>query len=130
MDSKELYDGTDYTPSICDEESFGTGLNRVHEMDVIWAVLAWMSILASKNTDSIKPLVTIEVVVQEHWAKYGRSYYCRWDFEGMESKGTNTMVDKMRAETVITNTGRTVNCYPISTADDFTYVNPVDGSVT
>eukprot|EP00550_Attheya_septentrionalis_P006652 CAMPEP_0198294146 /NCGR_PEP_ID=MMETSP1449-20131203/21071_1 /TAXON_ID=420275 /ORGANISM="Attheya septentrionalis, Strain CCMP2084" /LENGTH=1060 /DNA_ID=CAMNT_0043994017 /DNA_START=92 /DNA_END=3274 /DNA_ORIENTATION=+ len=129
MDSKELYDGTDYTPFICGEESFGTGSNHVREKDGIWAVLAWMSILASKNTDSTKPLVTIEDVVREHWAKYGRNYYCRWDFEGMEAKGANAMVDKMRAETAI-NTGRTVGSYTISTADDFTYVDPVDGSVT
>jgi phosphoglucomutase len=129
MDSKELYNGKDYTPFICGEESFGTGSNHVREKDGIWAVLAWLQILASVNTDASKPLVTVEDIVTSHWAKYGRNYYCRWDFEGMESAGANAMMDKMRADSA-SNTGRVVGSYTIGTADDFMYVDPVDGSVT
>ena len=128
MDSKVLYGGKDYTPFICGEESFGTGSNHIREKDGIWAVLAWLSILASENEDASKPLVTVEDIVKKHWAKYGRNYYCRWDFEGVESVGANAMMDKMRAETT-SNTGRTMGKYTIATADDFTYVDPVDGSV-
>lgn len=128
MDSKALFGGKDYTPFICGEESFGTGSNHVREKDGIWAVLAWLSILASENTDSSKPLVTVEDIVTKHWTKYGRNYYCRWDFEGVEKSGANAMMEKMRAETK-TNTGRVVGKYTIATADDFTYVDPVDGSV-
>lgn len=128
MDSKVLYGGKDYTPFICGEESFGTGSNHIREKDGIWAVLAWLSILASENKDSSKPLVTVEDIVKKHWAKYGRNYYCRWDFEGVESVGANAMMDKMRADTVA-NAGRTMGKYTIATADDFTYVDPVDGSI-
>mmetsp|Transcript_14888 Transcript_14888/g.22566 ORF Transcript_14888/g.22566 Transcript_14888/m.22566 type:complete len:512 (+) Transcript_14888:88-1623(+) len=128
MDSKDIYKGKDYTPFICGEESFGTGSNHVREKDGIWAVLAWLSILASENTDASKPLVTVEEIVTKHWAKYGRNYYCRWDFEGMDKAGATAMMDKMRSETA-TNTGKTVGSYTIATADDFTYVDPVDGSV-
>lgn len=128
MDSKALYGGKDYTPFICGEESFGTGSNHVREKDGIWAVLAWLSILASENTDATKPLVTVEDIVIKHWTKYGRNYYCRWDFEGVEKVGANAMMDKMRAETAA-NTGKVVGKYTIATADDFTYVDPVDGSV-
>merc|ERR1712038_2245628 len=128
MDSKAIYGGTEYTPFICGEESFGTGSNHVREKDGIWAVLAWLSILASENTDSTKPLVTVEDIVTKHWAKYGRNYYCRWDFEGMDKAGATAMMDKMRADTAA-NTGRVVGPYTIATADDFTYVDPVDGSV-
>jgi phosphoglucomutase len=128
MDSKALFGGKDYTPFICGEESFGTGSNHIREKDGIWAVLAWLSILASENTDSSKPLVTVEDIVTKHWGKYGRNYYCRWDFEGAESKGANAMMDKMRGETEA-NTGKVVGKYTIATADDFTYVDPVDGSV-
>jgi phosphoglucomutase len=128
MDSKVLYGGKDYTPFICGEESFGTGSNHIREKDGIWAVMAWLSILASENKDSSKPLVTVEDIVKKHWAKYGRNYYCRWDFEGVESVGANAMMDKMRANTT-SNTGRTLGKYTIATADDFTYVDPVDGSV-
>ena len=128
MDSKALFGGKDYTPFICGEESFGTGSNHIREKDGIWAVLAWLSILASENTDSSKPLVTVEDIVTKHWGKYGRNYYCRWDFEGAESAGANAMINKMRGETEA-NTGKVVGKYTIATADDFTYVDPVDGSV-
>lgn len=128
MDSKAIFKGKDYTPFICGEESFGTGSDHVREKDGIWAVLAWLNILASRNPDDSKPLVTVEDIVKEHWAKYGRNYYCRWDFEGMDAKGANAMMDKMRADAA-SNTGRTVGSYTIATADDFRYVDPVDGSV-
>lgn len=128
MDSKELYGGTDYTPFICGEESFGTGSDHVREKDGIWAVLAWLSILAAANPDASKPLVTVQNIVEKHWAKYGRNYYSRWDFENMDKVKATAMMDKMRADTAA-NTGKTAGKYKIATADDFTYVDPVDGSV-
>ena len=129
MDSKELYNGTEYTPFICGEESFGTGSNHVREKDGIWAVLAWLQILAEANPSASAPLVTVEDIVTQHWAKYGRNYYARWDFENMDKDKCNAMVNKMRAETAA-NTGRTVGSYTIAMSDDFTYVDPVDGSVS
>merc|ERR1712176_1244721 len=128
MDSKDIYKGKDYTPFICGEESFGTGSNHIREKDGIWAVLAWLSILASVNPDASKPLVTVEDIVKEHWAKYGRHYYCRLDFEGVDKVSATAMMDKMRSETS-TNQGRVMGKYTIATADDFTYNDPVDGSV-
>lgn len=128
MDSKVIFKGKDYTPFICGEESFGTGSDHVREKDGIWAVLAWLNILAAKNPDASKSLVTVEDIVKQHWAKYGRNYYCRWDFEGVDKVSATAMMDKMRAETA-KNTGRTVGSYTISTADDFKYTDPVDGSV-
>lgn len=128
MDSKALYGQKDYTPFICGEESFGTGSNHVREKDGIWAVLAWLSILASENTDPTKPLVTVEDIVTRHWKSYGRNYYCRWDFEGVDKVKATAMMDKMRSE-ITKNTNRTVGKYTISTADDFVYTDPVDGSV-
>lgn len=128
MDSKDLYDGKDYTPFICGEESFGTGSNHIREKDGIWAVLAWLSILASENVDASKPLVTVEDIVTRHWKSYGRNYYCRWDFEGVDKVKATAMMDQMRAETT-TNTNRTIGKYTIATADDFVYTDPVDDSV-
>ena len=87
-----------------------------------------MNILAAHNTDSSKPLVTVEDIVKTHWSKYGRNYYCRWDFEGMDKEGATKMVEKMRADAAA-NTGKVVGSYTIATADDFRYVDPVDGSV-
>jgi phosphoglucomutase len=128
MDSKVLFKGKDYTPFICGEESFGTGSDQVREKDGIWAVLAWLSILAANNPDASKPLVTVEDIVTRHWKKYGRNYYCRWDFEGVDKVQATAMMDKMRADSE-SNTGKTVGSYTIATADDFKYVDPVDGSV-
>lgn len=71
--------------SICGEESFGTGSSHVREKDGVWAVLCWLQILAAKNTDKSKPLVTVEQIVREHWAEYGRNYYQRYDYEGVDT---------------------------------------------
>lgn len=129
MDSKELFNGTEYTPFICGEESFGTGSDHVREKDGIWAVLAWLSILAHNNPSPAQPLTTVQDIVEKHWTKYGRNYYSRWDFEGVAADKANAMMDKMRAETD-KNTNRTVGTYTIGKSDDFTYFDPVDGSVS
>ena len=62
--------------SICGEESFGTGSDHIREKDGIWAVLSWLSILQSRNTDPKQPLVSVQNIVEEHWRLYGRNYYC------------------------------------------------------
>jgi len=129
MDSKALFGGTEYTPFICGEESFGTGSDHVREKDGLWAVLAWLSILAAANPDASKPLVTVQSIVEKHWAKYGRNYYARWDFENMDKTKATAMMDKMRSDAA-SNTGKTVGKYTIGTSDDFTYVDPVDGSIS
>jgi len=84
MSSKELFDKRDYTPFLCGEESFGTGSDHIREKDGLWAVLAWMSILMKANEDVAdgKPLVSVKDIVTRHWAKYGRHFYCRYDYEG------------------------------------------------
>ena len=61
--------------SICGEESFGTGSNHIREKDGLWAVLAWLSILAQRNQTSNGKLVTVEQIAMEHWAKYGRNFF-------------------------------------------------------
>ena len=63
--------------SICGEESFGTGSNHIREKDGLWAVLAWLSILAQRNQQSNGKLVTVEQIAMEHWAKYGRNFFRR-----------------------------------------------------
>ena len=69
--------------SVCGEESFGTGADHVREKDGMWAVLAWLSILAVRNKDTPAgaPLVSVEDVAMEHWAKYGRNFFrcAAWD---------------------------------------------------
>ena len=129
MDSKCMFGGKDYTPFICGEESFGTGSNHVREKDGMWAVLAWMQILAFYNADASKAFVHVEDVVKQHWATYGRNYYCRYDYEGVDKAGATEMFAAMTAATA-SNTGKVCGSYTIGTADVFEYVDPVDASVS
>lgn len=58
------------------------GSDHIREKDGIWAVLAWLSILAYKNKDvGDGKLVTVEDIVTQHWGIYGRHYYTRYDYE-------------------------------------------------
>jgi phosphoglucomutase len=84
MGSKEQFGKNDYTPFLCGEESFGTGSDHIREKDGLWAMLAWISILmdANKNVGEGEPLVQVKDVVESHWARYGRHFYCRYDYEG------------------------------------------------
>jgi phosphoglucomutase len=129
MDSKEVFGGEEFTPFICGEESFGTGSDHIREKDGIWAVLAWLQILAHFNPEKGAPLVSVEDIVTQHWAKYGRNYYSRWDFEGMDKVKATAMMDKMRADSAA-NTGKACGKYTIEKSDDFMYIDPVDGSVS
>ncbi|BBN69804.1 phosphoglucomutase [Prunus dulcis] len=117
--------------SICGEESFGTGSDHIREKDGIWAVLAWLSIIAYRNKDK-KPgekLVSVSDVVKEHWATYGRNFFSRYDYEECESAGANKMVDYLRELISSSKPGDKYGNYVLQFADDFTYTDPVDGSV-
>jgi phosphoglucomutase len=116
-----------YTPFLCGEESFGTGSDHVREKDGMWAVLAWLQILASKNSDPSKELVSVEKIAREHWAKYGRNYYARYDYEGVDKAAAEGMMAKMREKL---GTTTELGGEAVALADDFTYVDPVDGSTT
>lgn len=108
--------------TICGEESFGTGSNHVREKDGLWAVLYWLNIIAATN-------MSVEEIVKAHWKKYGRNYYSRHDYEGVDSAVAKAMMDDMtaRAESEI---GKFYGDYEVETFDNFTYVDPVDKSVS
>merc|ERR1719272_2622862 len=96
MDSGTSYfpDKKTYTPFICGEEFFGTGADHVREKDGMWAVLAWLQILAKKTEEAGK-LVSVEDVATEHWKEYGRNYYTRYDYEGVDKPKAEEMVAMM-----------------------------------
>lgn len=118
-----------YTPFICGEESFGTGGDHVREKDGMWAVLAWLQILAAKNPDPSKPLVGVADVCKAHWAEYGRNYYARYDYEGVDKDAANKMMAGM-VEKQASMVGTSIKGMTISAADMFAYNDPVDGSVS
>ncbi|TKV93753.1 hypothetical protein SEVIR_9G246550v4 [Setaria viridis] len=116
--------------SICGEESFGTGSDHIREKDGIWAVLAWLSILAHRNKDKKvgERLVSVEDVAREHWATYGRNFFSRYDYEACESDGANKMMDHLRDVIASSKPGEKYGDYTLQFADDFSYTDPVDGS--
>ncbi|KAH9626058.1 hypothetical protein KSS87_001983 [Heliosperma pusillum] len=117
--------------SICGEESFGTGSDHIREKDGIWAVLAWLSIIAYRNREKKlgEKLVSVADVVKEYWATYGRNFFSRYDYEECESDGANKMVEYLRDLISKSKKGDTYGDYVLQFADDFYYEDPVDGSV-
>merc|ERR1719298_136462 len=130
MDSGTSYfpDKPFYTPFICGEESFGTGADHVREKDGMWAVLAWLQILAVKSKAAGK-VVTVEDVANAHWKEYGRNYYARYDYEGVDKPKAEEMM-KMMAGKAGTLVGQEFGGMKMATNDMFEYLDPVDGSIS
>lgn len=108
--------------TLCGEESFGTGSNHVREKDGLWAVLFWLNILAVKQQ-------SVEDIVRAHWATYGRNYYSRHDYEGVDADRANTLIENLRSQ-LSGLQGQSLGGYTVAYADDFSYTDPVDGSVS
>jgi len=117
--------------SICGEESFGTGSDHIREKDGMWAVLSWLQILAYENNKSDKK-VSVRDIVVDHWRKYGRSFYTRYDFEEVEKKGADEMMDRMSEmiQKGELRKGDKFGEYTVESAVEFEYSDPVDNSVT
>ena len=108
--------------TICGEESFGTGSDHVREKDGLWAVLLWLNILAVRKQ-------SVAEILHEHWAKYGRNYYSRHDFEAIEVAKADAMFAALRGS-LAGLPGTLVEGMKVLAADDFAYTDPVDGSVS
>jgi len=107
--------------TLCGEESFGTGSAHVREKDGLWAVLFWLNILAARR----EPL---EAIVRAHWRRYGRHFYARHDYEGLDAVAAACRMKGVR-ERLPDLVGRTLGGLRVRSADDFAYTDPVDGSV-
>ncbi|KFB77501.1 MAG: Phosphoglucomutase [Candidatus Accumulibacter cognatus] len=106
--------------TLCGEESAGTGSNHVREKDGLWAVLYWLNILAVRDLPA-------DVIVREHWRRFGRNVYSRHDYEGIEIAQGDRLMNDLRAR-LSQLPGSEYGGLRIATADDFAYVDPVDGS--
>ncbi|KAG9290998.1 hypothetical protein G9A89_012870 [Geosiphon pyriformis] len=117
--------------SICGEESFGTGSDHIREKDGIWAVLAWLNIIAEANQTNSG--IGIKQILLEHYHKYGRNFFSRYDYEEVDSEGANKMIEHLRHLIGVDREsflGKTYGHFTIKDADDFEYHDPIDGSVS
>ena len=108
--------------TLCGEESFGTGSSHVREKDGLWAVLFWLNILAIKRQ-------SVEDLVKRHWARFGRNVYSRHDFEGLPSEAANAIMQHLREHFAVWP-NQAFGRYTVKQCDDFSYTDPVDGSVS
>ncbi|XP_076145384.1 phosphoglucomutase-like protein 5 [Alosa pseudoharengus] len=113
--------------SFCGEESFGAGSDHIREKDGLWTVLVWLSIMAARKQG-------VEEIVRDHWAKFGRNFFCRFDYEAIDPRAAFYLMKDLEA--VITDKAFCSqkfavgnNVYTVEKADNFEYIDPVDGTV-
>ena len=108
--------------TFCGEESFGTGSSHIREKDGIWAVLFWLNIIAATGK-------SVEQITKEHWQKYGRSYYIRYDFEGIDTSVANQLMTDLENK-LPSLKQKVFGDFTIKEASAFVYNDPVDNSTT
>ncbi|EAS49780.1 phosphoglucomutase [Aurantimonas manganoxydans SI85-9A1] len=107
--------------TICGEESAGTGSDHVREKDGLWAVLLWLNILAVRRE-------SVQAILESHWAEFGRNYYQRHDYEEVDAKAAEGLMGSLH-DRLASMAGQRFGTLVVSEADDFSYKDPVDGSV-
>ena len=108
--------------TLCGEESFGTGSDHVREKDGLWAVLFWLNILAARQQ-------SVEQIVYQHWARFGRNVYSRYDYEGLPTEAAEGVMSHLQ-NNFQHMTGANFGKYTVKLCDDFSYTDPVDGSIS
>lgn len=108
--------------TLCGEESFGSGSDHVREKDGLWAVLFWLNLIAVRK-------MAVADIVREHWHRYGRNYYMRLDYEAVDSSTGNAIISDLRKQLPNLN-NHSFGDFVVKMADDFSYRDPVDGSVS
>ena len=108
--------------TICGEESAGTGSDHVREKDGLWAVLLWLNILAASGK-------SVAQIATEHWARFGRNYYARHDYEAIETERANALMADLEAS-LASLPGKAFGPLTVEATDNFAYTDPVDGSIS
>lgn len=108
--------------TICGEESAGTGSDHVREKDGLWAVLLWLNILAVRGE-------SVDAIVTAHWSVFGRNYYTRHDYEEVDLGAANGLMEHLR-DGLGQLVGERFGAFQVAHADDFAYLDPVDGSTS
>lgn len=116
--------------SICGEESFGTGSDHIREKDGLWAIIAWLNVLADFDTKNPDKKTSVEIVQNSFWEKYGRTFFTRYDFENVSGKGANKIIELLTS--IVENSPKGTKLadgYVVSEGDNFSYTD-LDGSVS
>ncbi len=108
--------------TICGEESFSAGSDHVREKDGLWSVLLWLNVLAVRNCG-------VAEILREHWRVHGRDYHTRHDYENVDLDVADALVDSLR-ERLPRLRGTEIEGLVVEGAEDFAYVDPVDGAVS
>lgn len=108
--------------TLCGEESFGTSSSHVREKDGLWAVLFWLNIIAAKKQG-------VEAILTAHWREFGRNVYSRHDYESIPTDAANSVIAHIKSQfTTLPN--QSFGRYTVGSCDDFSYLDPIDGSVS
>lgn len=108
--------------TLCGEESFGTSSSHVREKDGLWAVLFWLNIIAAKKQG-------VEAILLAHWREFGRNVYSRHDYESIPTDAANSVIAHIKSQfTTLPN--QSFGRYKVKTCDDFSYLDPIDGSIS
>ncbi|WP_323140311.1 alpha-D-glucose phosphate-specific phosphoglucomutase [Massilia phyllosphaerae] len=107
--------------TLCGEESYGTGSDHIREKDGLWAVLFWLNLVAATGK-------SVNQLVEEHWARFGRNYYSRHDYEAVDTGAADAMMGALRGQ-LEGLAGQTLGEFRVQQADDFVYTDPIDKSV-
>ena len=107
--------------TLCGEESFGTSSRHTREKDGLWAVLAWLNVLAVTGK-------SVAEIAQAHWQQYGRHYYQRHDYENLSGPEATEVMQHLAGQ-LADLPGKTFGDWTITQADEFSYQDPIDGSL-
>jgi phosphoglucomutase len=85
-------------------------------------VLFWLNILAVRGE-------SVEAILRDHWRRFGRNFYSRHDYEGVDSSAAKGLMAHL-SESLARLPGQAFGDLIVASADDFAYSDPVDGSVS
>ena len=108
--------------TFCGEESFGTSSSHVREKDGLWAVLFWLNLLAATG-------LSVQEILDRHWKRFGRHYYTRYDYEEIDKPAAESLMQQLETR-LAELAGTDQDGMRVATADNFSYVDPVDQSVS
>jgi len=113
--------------TLCGEESFGTSSSHVREKDGLWAVLFWLNVLAQKY--ALDGMASVETMLKAHWLEFGRNVYSRHDYEAIPTEAANAVMQHIKGQ-FESLPGQKFGHYQVSSCDDFSYHDSIDGSVS